>query len=216
MYICGYIGRIYTLLHSSISHIPTLICRAIWNIKIFGSWHSVAVRYGSKWYVDIIIRAWCVYYVYCTLYMCTIKTSACHTAVWTDTYGHPCSLTFTNMIIIMCAVCMFFFYLFSPFHFLLLIIIAMNVWHENIAYAWVSEPCRWLDGRHGRSNGKNRTFFVLTTYVPSNSLRWYFSSIENCLSGSRRSRFDFFVESFFPNSGILEFFKLLFKDKFSY
>lgn len=39
-----------------------------------------------------------------------------------------------------------------------------------------------------------------TTYVPSNSFRWYFSSI--CLSGSRASFFDFF-ESFLPKSGIL-------------
>lgn len=56
--------------------------------------------------------------------------------------------------------------------------------------------------------GKMKIFYIQysrlvgNTYVPSNSFRLYFSSMENCLSGSRESRFAFFVESFFPNSGM--------------
>lgn len=48
--------------------------------------------------------------------------------------------------------------------------------------------------------------FQSCTYVPSNSFKWYFSSMEICLSGSRV--LDFFVESFLPKRGI--FVKLVF------
>lgn len=56
-----------------------------------------------------------------------------------------------------------------------------------------------IPNREGQDNGK----LFIFTYVPNSSLRIYLSSMDNCLSGSLRSRFDFFVESFFPNSGIL-------------
>lgn len=41
---------------------------------------------------------------------------------------------------------------------------------------------------------------ISNTHVPSSSFKLYLSSIKNCLSGSR---FAFFVESFFPNNGMV-------------
>lgn len=149
------------------------------------------------------------------VHMCTFeqkKTSATlPRRVWTvDTYGqcgHPCALTTTNMIIQKKNVFFPSSAFLSPFPFSLV--------NHIIAMKRVAWKCGACDARqYGRRQIKNKSWiFMMTTYVPSNSLRWYFSSIENCLSGSRRSRLDFFVESFFPNSGILEFFKLLIQNK---
>lgn len=63
---------------------------------------------------------------------------------------------------------------------------------------------------HANTKNQMESKIEMITYVPNNSLRLYLSSIENCLSGSRESRFDFLVESFLPNNGIaLEFLWLI-------
>lgn len=169
--------------------------------------------------------------VLCTCAMCTLKTSASHTAAagtywtrdtsygtyWSSVFGVQCSLPFTNMIIIV--------FLLLPFSFSF-----VNYSNERVSWKFRAFVCdmrcamdddtdhsTFNECRERRKKKKKKwEISLLATYVPSNSLRWYFSSIENCLSGSRRSRLDFFVESFFPNSGILEFFKLLIQNKFSY